>query len=55
MMALTCFRGPWAYECMARSELVEPETFFDLGERAVVIMVRADERRRATRRQGGEP
>ncbi len=46
-MALTCFRGPWAYENMARIEAAEPSSAYELGEWVAVVMVRADERRRS--------
>jgi hypothetical protein len=53
-MRLSSFRGPWAYQNMAEIEAKEPESAFDLGALAAVIMVRADEERRlATRRQRG--
>lgn len=41
MMRLTEFHGPWAYENLERVEAKEPETFYELGERAAAIMVRA--------------
>lgn len=46
MMRLTCFRGPWAYTCMAEREAVPVETAQDLGEWVAVQMVRADEKRK---------
>ncbi len=46
MMQATCFRGPWAYTCMAEREAAPVETARDLGEWVAVVMVRGDERRK---------
>lgn len=46
MMQLTCFRGPWAYENLARVEAKKPRTAYEVGERVAALVVRLDESRR---------
>lgn len=46
MMQLTCFRGPWAYDCMAEQEGREPSNAYEWGRRVACLFVLADEARK---------